>query len=722
MANIEHYLNQLNQQQKEAVLENSRPLLVLAGAGSGKTRVITTKIAYALEILNIQPYEILAVTFTNKAAKEMRDRVESMVESVDTSSMHIRTFHSFGSYLLRRYAAKLNLKPSFTIYDDEDSLSLLASCFPSEKKSDLAPVAKAISLAKDRNLTYQSPELKDFRYDDEFPNQFKAYQQKLEKIGNVDFADLISRPLELLKKDKEVAAQIQNRFKMILVDEYQDSNIAQFELLKELVGKNTFICVVGDDDQSIYRFRGAEVENILSFPTVYPNTKTIKLEQNYRSTKRILDLASSIIKNNHSRHPKKLWTDSEEGSSIRLINYQDERDEASRIVSEIVNRGIINNSAILYRTNAQSVAFEKVLAQRHIPYKIVGSLKFFDREEVKDSLALLSLMLNKDDEISFKRVVNKPTRGLGAVTINKVVQLANQTNTNLIDALKVYSEQKNLTKGSEFAQMFDEAEKLIEQGLDLMLRHLLQKSQLISHYLKIDRQNETDRSDNLENLILAVGEYENTVEGLTQFLESLTLDPTTLGYSDPSEAPGVTLITMHNTKGLEFDNVYITGLEEGLFPSRACETNADLEEERRIFYVALTRAKENLTLSYASRRMIWGRINHLYPSRFVRELDDSLIEKEESFNDYNRFDRLEQRRNANIILNKVNTFSKTEKVEKVERVEVDYQINDKVQHKNYGDGVVVSSRKMRSKTMIDVKFNNGSTISFFNDTPLLKKL
>ncbi len=372
LSSIDSYIEQLNDKQKEAVLENSAPLLVLAGAGSGKTRVITTKIAYAIDRLGISPYEILAVTFTNKAAREMKERVTAMLPEVDVSKMHIRTFHSFGAWLLRVYGSHIHLSNNFSIYDDDDSLSLLSGIYPSSKKVELKPIAKSISLAKDMMLPVDGNDLDRVRRGIDFPKQYAAYEKRLREVGNVDFADLISRSIELLNPQLPVASTLHNRFKMILVDEYQDSNIAQFQLLKALVGPHTFICVVGDDDQSIYRFRGANVEHILTFPDVYPGTKIVKLEQNYRSTEGILKVATSVISHNKGRHEKVLWTDKKGGNNPTVFYVEDEKSEALRVAKEIKKDKQYDSTAVIYRTNAQSLAFETLFQREKIPYKVIG--------------------------------------------------------------------------------------------------------------------------------------------------------------------------------------------------------------------------------------------------------------------------------------------------------------------------------------------------------------
>ena len=748
MSAIDTYLGQLNDKQREAVLENSHPLLVLAGAGSGKTRVITTKIAYAIEVLHLKPWEILAVTFTNRAAREMRDRVAQMVDSVDVSDMHIRTFHSFGAWLLRRYGSAIGLDQTFTIYDDDDSLSLLASLYPTSKKIELAPVAKAISLAKDRGLDPEHPDLMQFRGDVHFRSQFSQYEKRLHEIGNVDFADLIGRSIELLDHDPRVLAMIHRKFRMVLVDEYQDSNIAQFNLLKRLVGPDTFICVVGDDDQSIYRFRGAEVENILSFPDVYPGTRVVKLEQNYRSTKSILSVAGSVIQQNTGRHEKRLWTENDRGQLPTVVHVSSERDEALRVAAELRRSGNYDDAAVLYRTNAQSVAFETLFTQSGIPYKVIGALRFYDREEVKDALALLHLVLNQSDEVHFKRMINKPSRGLGNKSVDTIISYAQQQPCSLVDALDRVTKTGSLSSragesAQNFARMIREAERLLAQSNTDALQYLLEQSGLVEHYRLQDERNKTDKMDNLGTLVGTVGEYPAGVEGITLFLESLTLDPTTLGSTDPGSAPGVSLITMHNTKGLEFDRVFITGLEEGLFPGRTSTSDADIEEERRIFYVAVTRARKQLFLLCCNRRTMWGKSEYHTPSRFLNEIPRELVTVEghaygTSFQGYRHQSALDERRNrnqaysgavrkgtgkhANIIVAPVSTFTKSGGTQPKKGSETSFTLGDRVYHDAFGEGEVQGVRTIRGKEMVDVRFSTGKFATFFTDRAPLEKL
>jgi len=748
MADIDHLVGQLNEQQKEAVLENSKPLLVLAGAGSGKTRVITTKIAYAIEKLGIPPYKILAVTFTNKAANEMKDRVKMMLDGNPTADeCNIRTFHSFGAWLLRRFGSEIGLDSNFTIYDDDDSLSLLASCFPTYKKRELDPVMRKISYAKDRGLS-STDNLSSLKVDSTFKRMYEAYEQKLRRVGNVDFADLIGRSIELLTEKSQVLSWVHNRFSMILVDEYQDSNAAQFNLLKQLVGPNCFVCVVGDDDQSIYRFRGAEVQNILSFPSLYPGTRTVKLEQNYRSTQNILEIANSVIRNNKGRHDKRLWTANTKGSKPNVLYVQDEQDEALRVSNILLADKQFNQSAVLYRTNAQSVAFETVFKRLGIPYKVVGALQFYEREEVKDALVLLFLLTNTKDEVNFKRMINKPARGIGPGALETILSFSSQTDGNLLTMLSLALEEGSLSAKAKagalhFLKMYQHAQAMLEGGeLVDCANFLVRESGLVDHYTELDSLNSTSKVENLEALVSALGSYDSSLEGLLQFLEQLSLDPTTLGSEDPRDKEGVTLITMHNTKGLEFDRVFVAGLEEELFPGRSSESDDDVEEERRIFYVAVTRARRDLYLLCARARRIWGKTSFQHPSRFLDEVDPSLVAvqgiRPGSFaqGGYQGFSSLgEKRRTAsehtfgnsggNLIQQGFGSKAKTFTMQTThasKEGEALFPLGQRVYSDSYGEGEVVEVRMSGDREVIEVRFHTGRKATFISKFAQLEKL
>ncbi len=735
MGNIDTLLSELNGQQKEAVLENSAPLLVLAGAGSGKTRVITTKIVYALEKLGFRPWEILAVTFTNKAAKEMRERVFSMSGRADVSDMQIRTFHSFGAWLLRRYGSHIGLNSRFTIYDDQDSVTLLKGIYPQAKRVELAKVARLISLAKDMRYTPESPELTGYQWGNDFPAQYAAYERRLRSVGNVDFADLINRSIELLSPSYPVADKLHHRFRMVLVDEYQDSNAAQFELLKAIVGRNSFVCVVGDDDQSIYRFRGANVGHILTFPEQYPGTKTVKLEQNYRSTGEILSVASAVISRNRSRHRKTLWTANKGGPKPRLVHVADEKDEALSILKEIKRDRTYDDTAIIYRTNAQSLTFETLFQKEHIPFRLIGALRFYDREEVKDALSLLYLLINRDDPIHFMRIINKPSRGIGSVAVDSIVRFAQDQGLDLIDAT-LKAAQAGILKGKaakggrDFALLFDHALQVLEKGNSDALEYLVRESGLLSHYKDADEKNSTEKLENIGRLITTVGEYAAGYDGLVEFVESLTLDPTTLGNEDPSAKGGVSLITMHNTKGLEFDRVYITGMEENLFPSRASESDEDIEEERRLFYVGVTRARKELIFTTCTRRMLWGKTSYQMPSRFLDEIPGELIEEEERkfppaparpYDSRGRDRELWTGGGLNHpnILKSVQSFREEKKVVQ-KKSSGSFSPGRRVYHDTYGEGEVQKVTMVRGNELVEVAFLSGDRKTFFASSGVLE--
>ncbi len=681
------YLKQLNPEQYKAVMHKGSPLLILAGAGSGKTRVITTKIAYLIDCCGEDPRSILAVTFTNKAALEMKERVSRLVPEAD--AVMIRTFHSFGAWMLRRHSHLIGLPPRFSIYDDEDSLNLLHSLFPEYKKNELKPFSRKISLAKDYCLL-PDDDLTSVSFDSSFRKFYAAYEKRMAEVGSVDFGDLILKTLNLLKENKDVRKKIQNRFSLILVDEYQDSNRAQYELLKQLYGDGTYLCVVGDDDQSIYSFRGAEVQNIITFPESFSGASLIKLEQNYRSTETILKIASEVVERNVHRLGKTLWTKNDRGVKARITTVADQLEEA-RFCAQLLEDGNLDGTAILYRTNAQSLSFESYFLSRQIPYKIVGSLKFYDREEVKDALALFSLLLNPSDEIAFMRIINKPARGIGKKSVFRIREISYQKETDFVTAAELSIPDLS-RKGGEAVRRFTDflreaREYLAETDPGQFSKKVLTQSGLLAYYQKQDEAAATQRVKNLEELVNAASRYPAGETGLVQFLEDMELDRSRLAGNDPSSSEEVTLITMHNTKGLEFERVIITGMEEGLFPSRPDESEDDLEEERRIFYVSITRAKKELYFTLCRQRRIWGRVSMQSPSRFLSELPDDYIEREGEGTSHSP-----------------------------------YPPGSWVYHPEYGTGQVWKEWNNGQNTVVLVRFETGKTAQFLPEYSDLEKI
>lgn len=629
---VPEYLDHLNPAQREAVVHTGGPLLILAGAGSGKTRVITYKIAYLLRECGVDPYSILAVTFTNKAANEMKERAAGIAEAA--SQVMIRTFHSFGAWLLRRNAPLLEMANRFTIYDDDDSQNLLKTIEPDLAKRQIATYARAISRAKDYCLGPED-DLSFISSDPALRTVYAAYQNRLQEIGNADFGDLILRCVELLRDNPAVRDRVRSRFTHVLVDEYQDSNVAQYELLKQLVGPDTYICVVGDDDQSIYRFRGAEVRNILTFDESFENTTTIRLEQNYRSTGSILDVAGSVVARNADRLGKQLWTQNDVGGKPHLAILYDQDAEVeycTQLIRSVpaAERNLAE-TAILYRTNAQSRLFETAFLREGIPYRIVGTVRFWEREEIRDAVAFLKFLANTRDEISFRRIVNKPSRGVGSTTIEKTLALLSHSDGDVLKAcrLAVGTLSNRAAKSvRSFVEVVEQVQESFgSQSLASVVDHLLESSGLYDYHESQDEVTGSQKVQNLEELVNAASLYPANEDGLSGFLESIELD----SARQSEEANGVTLITMHNTKGLEFDRVIITGLEEGLFPRNDDLSGDDLEEERRLFYVAVTRARHELYLTSCRYRRIHGRTLELAPSRFLQEIPAEQLLVEDSF-------------------------------------------------------------------------------------------
>lgn len=828
------YLSVLNPEQLEAVCHTGSPLLILAGAGSGKTRVITTKIAWLIAEQSVLPESILAVTFTNKAAREMAERARALDERAGRSS--IRTFHSFGAWMLRRYAEWAGLSPNFTIYDDDDSVTLLMKALPQLNKQEAQRFIRKIARAKDYCLLPDSPQLAAIDPAPEFAVIYRAYQQRLRETGNADFGDLIMLPVQLLQEHTAIAQQLHRRFKVILVDEYQDSNSAQFQLLRELTGEDTYVCVVGDDDQSIYRFRGAEVQNILTFDRQFPHTKIIRLVRNYRSYEPILRVADSVVSRNEGRLGKTLIAARGTGGQKPCLYYLPSQDAEAELCVQLIKKavragGAYSDWAILYRTNAQSLNFETTFLHEKIPHKVVGTLKFYEREEIKDALALLALIANGRDEIAFRRMVNKPARGIGETTQNKLVAYARAAFASLsahIDSPanageaaeagtstfgsspeqysrsaqqeftqlqhnSVHSQQPELSQLQEPAaqplrqQSEDTPQQQPQQGADYItvllgagaklpiskkagtalqeflntlhsLRSLLaeydsantdtvfdtadtisaapvdtaadinaqanalradastgstidtgaaeqavtqkhgqQGERLAAFVLAVIEQTGlgvfhrnqdevmgTQKTANLQELANTASLYPCSAAGLTSFLEHIELDRS-LAETDAG-ADAVQLITMHNTKGLEFRNVIITGLENGIFP-RNDESAEDMEEERRLMYVACTRAQDALYMTSCAARRMYGKLSYMEPSRFLAEIDSGLVD---------------------VIGQSIASFASPADEEASL-----WKCGQRLFHDDYGYGYVVQSRQSGSELVITVQFENGSQKRFF---------
>lgn len=612
------YLKLLNDRQKEAVIHNGPPLLILAGAGSGKTRVITSKIAFLIDEFGVDPQSILAVTFTNKAAAEMRERAAAMTPEADR--VEIRTFHSFGARFLRRYGGMFGIAPEFNIIDDDDAVALIHKLFPEYKTAACRMFYNEIQRAKDAALT-AGDDLSALGFDDEYRSVYGAYEKRMTEINCVDFGDLILKPLCGLRDNATLRHRLHNRCKVILVDEYQDSNTAQFCLLEQLKGEETYLCVVGDEDQSIYAFRGAEVGNILNFPEHFPHTETIRLEQNYRSTGRILRVADSVISHNRQRLGKTLWTANTEEGVCELRYLENEREEAE-FCADILSDGNWEGSAVLYRTNAQAAVFEQVFRQKRIPYTTLGTLGFFERKEIKDILAFLRLLLNPNDYPAFQRIVNRPARGVGEKKMETILDVSLRCGGHLLKAAAAVAGQE--AKGEplrRFCALFDRFSEDEDYGIDDAILYFLKESGLPEVYGKEDRGSGSavDREENIKALQDLASRYGRGREGLRLFLDSLALDMT--GGNEQSRS-GVSLATIHNTKGLEFDRVFVTGVEENLLPSQRTE---DIEEERRLFYVAVTRARRALYITTAANRFRYGHNETSSPSRFLEEIDRDAV-------------------------------------------------------------------------------------------------
>ena len=634
----------LNDRQKQAVMQTEGPVLILAGAGSGKTRVLTHRVAYLIDKEGVNPYQIMAITFTNKAAGEMRERVDQIV-GFGSEQIWVSTFHSTCVRILRRYIDRLGYDNNFTIYDTDDQKGVMKEICKKlqidTKTLKERTILSAISSAKDELIDPVQYEMQNgFDYNGgKIAKAYKEYQAVLHKNNALDFDDLIMKTVELFKADAQVLHNYQERFRYIMVDEYQDTNTAQFELIRLLADRYRNLCVVGDDDQSIYKFRGANIRNILDFEKVYPEACVIKLEQNYRSTQIVLDAANAVIKNNRGRKDKALWTEKTEGNRIHLRQFDTAYEEAEYIAGDVAKKrregaAEYGDCAVLYRTNAQARLLEERFIMEGVPYDVIGGTNFYARREIKDVLAYLKTIDNGRDDVAVKRIINVPKRGIGMTTIVRVQEYADARQISFYDALReadqIMTIGRSASKLKPFVTMIQTFRSKQEfYSLSELVKDILETTGYVKELEESDEEDAADRIENIDELISKVAAYEETHDEptLSEFLEEVAL------VADIDRVDGednrVLLMTLHSAKGLEFPHVYLAGLEDGIFPSYMTIMSDDpmeVEEERRLAYVGITRAKEDLTLTYARQRMIRGETQYNPVSRFIREIPAELMD------------------------------------------------------------------------------------------------
>ena len=698
----------LNPMQQEAVYHTQGPLLILAGAGSGKTRVLTHRISYLIDECDVNPWNILAITFTNKAVGEMRERVDQIV-GFGSEQIWVSTFHSMCVKILRRFADHLGYDRNFVIYDTDDQKHVIKEICKrlnvDTKIHKERSILSAISSAKNEMIdanTYALNAAGDFSKK-KIADAYAEYEKILYKNNAMDFDDLLLKTVEVLRNNEDVLNYYQERFKYIMVDEYQDTNTVQFRLVSLLAGKYRNLCVVGDDDQSIYKFRGANIYNILNFEKEYPDAKVIKLEQNYRSTQNILNAANSVIRNNKGRKDKRLWTSNEVGEKIFFNQYQNEYDEAFQVVDDIerhvkTSEAKYNDFAILYRTNAQSRVLEEKFIARSIPYKVVGGINFYQRKEIKDILAYLKTIDNGKDDLSVQRIINVPKRGIGATSLSKMMEYAQARDMSLFDALDCCDDIPRLGKTADkikgFVNMIDVFRTQSEYiSLAELLTNILEETGYIKELEDEDSEQAAVRIENIDELMNKIIAYEDEEEDptLSGFLENVALvaDIDNLNESEDY----VVLMTLHSAKGLEFPYVYMTGMEDGLFPSYMTIVNDDpdeIEEERRLCYVGITRAEKRLTLSYAKSRMVRGSTQYNKVSRFVREISSDLFYKGR-VPEKEKVD-IHVQKPANFVKKQMGTstlaYGKAFEINKA--AALDYTVGDTVRHIKFGTGIVIN--------------------------------
>ena len=731
----------LNNEQREAVFCTEGPLLMLAGAGSGKTRSLTHRIAYLIEEKGVAPWNILAITFTNKAAQEMRERVDALV-GYGSEDIWISTFHATCSRILRRHIDLLGYDRNFTIYDASDQKSLMKEVLK-EMKIDTKqfPERSVMSEISSAKNEYKSP--LDYRneYGSNFRNQriadiYEHYQKRLKENNALDFDDLLVKMVDLFQTNPDVLEHYQDRFQYIMVDEYQDTNTVQFLLVSLLAKKYRNLCVVGDDDQSIYKFRGANIYNILNFEKVFPDAQVIRLEQNYRSTQNILNAANGVIAKNKGRKEKKLWTENQKGELVHFKQYDTENDEADGVVSRInflAMRGVqYKDMAILYRTNAQSRIFEEKLKQKNIPYAIVRGISFYDRKEIKDLMSYLKVVDSGMDDLSVKRIINVPKRGIGQTTINRLQEFAILNQMSFLDAVfnadEIPEVTRALAKLHKFADMIEEfREYASEHEISELLEHILDVTQYRAELEAEGTDESISRLEDIEELFNDIAYYEEEEENpnLRDFLAEKDMYTLNAGIDNlEDENNKVLLMTLHNAKGLEFNNVFLGGMEEGVFPGFGAMMSGDeseIEEERRLCYVGITRAKERLFLSAAKRRMLRGQTQYNRRSRFIDEIPGQYLDTEQRVSEQRVVKNTERPAKYQYGAKAGKPYNLSDfKVKPVG--ELDYQVGDRVKHIKFGVGTVQEITKGGRDFEVAVEFDRVGRKKMFASFAKLKKV
>ena len=714
-------LEDLNEKQKEAVLSTEGAVLVLAGAGSGKTKVITEKIALLIKEKKISPTNVMAITFTNKAAKEMKDRAEKMI-GAEIRDMWIGTFHKIAVRILRRDIEKIGYLKNFTIYDRADQLSLVREAVKALEidKSSFKEAALLSIISREKSAGISPAEFQDLNRSSPAMGKigliYEYYENHLHSNNALDFDDLLIKMVELFKKEPEVLEYYGKKFKYIFVDEYQDTNLIQYQFIKLLSSFHNNLTAVGDADQSIYAFRGADISNILNFKKDFKNALVIKLEQNYRSTKNILNAANSVIKNNQERLKKNLWTSKEIGAPVIYKELMDDYEEADFVACEILNlmeEGYsMEDIAILYRTNSQSRIFEEHFMKHHIPYKIFGGLKFYDRKEVKDLISYLKLIVNPRDNAAFKRVVNEPKRGIGDKALEKLSTLSEEYDQSLMEALynpEVISKFPKKSSDSllKFCSLMETlSERSLELSMCDFIRELLELSGMLPELRKDGSIEAKSRIENLEEFVSAAVDYEeqNPEGTLDDFVAGLSL--MTDGDKTDDAGQKITLMTIHGAKGLEFPAVFVVGMEEGLFPSKMSIDKDEVEEERRLCYVALTRAEKKLFLTSANLRTMYGETRYTSKSRFIEEMEDVISKPEVVFSE------------------KIRKEEQPKKIAKeTEKYEAEtFSLGDKVLHKQFGEGRIVQIKPKGSDNELVISFDEKGLKKVLQSLAKIKKL